>query len=373
MDDLSSRYPGASWYRDRHDRVRWRYRRKGKTVALPGQPGDPEFEEHYNAAVEGRAPKKATVAKMPGAALPRTFGAAWRILKTTADWKAYDDATKDKNTRLIEGFLASRVVPDHPILWRNVPVSDLRRRHLKDIIAAHASTPHKAKHLLVGIRKLIYIALDEEWIDVDPSYKLKWRPAYKGWKAWTPDAMKKFEERWPIGTTPRLAYALALWLGNRRSDVVSLRWDQECVKQVPTGGEVRAVSGFEIVQEKTGKRIFIPKTPMLDEVLAATVRRGETILVTQYGEPFSAKSITGRMKDWTRAAGIEDGFTLHGLRKTLGKMLAEGGASTRQTMDVLGHDDIEHASLYSREAEQVLLATEGMEKVVSLHARRKKG
>jgi len=35
-------------------------------------------------------------------------------------------------------------------------------------------------------------------------------------------------------------------------------------------------------------------------------------------------------------------------------------------MDVLGHDDIEHAELYSREAEQIRLATEGMDKVVDL-------
>lgn len=54
------------------------------------------------------------------------------------------------------------------------------------------------------------------------------------------------------------------------------------------------------------------------------------------------------------------------MRKTLGKRLAEGGASTRQLMEVLEHDDIEHAELYSREAEQIRLATEGMDKVVKL-------
>ena len=54
--------------------------------------------------------------------------------------------------------------------------------------------------------------------------------------------------------------------------------------------------------------------------------------------------------------------------------MAEGGASTRQLMDTLGHDDIAHAELYSREASQELLAREAMEKVTRLvEGRKRKG
>jgi integrase len=65
------------------------------------------------------------------------------------------------------------------------------------------------------------------------------------------------------------------------------------------------------------------------------------------------------------AAGIPPGHTLHGLRKTLGKALAEHGATTRELMDILGHDNIEHAELYSREAEQRLMASAAMEKLLT--------
>lgn len=365
-------HPQASSYSDRHGKTRWRYRRAGKTISLPGQPGEPAFEEAYCAAVEGRTPVKAQAIALPGASLPKTFGAAWRKVTASAEWKGYDPATWSKNTKLAEEFLFSKVVDDHPLLWRDVPVADMRRRHLKDLISLHAATPHKAKHLLVAIRKMISAALDEEWIDVDPSYKLKWRPGYKGWKAWTPEAMEKFELRWPPGTAARLCYALALWLGNRRGDVASIGWDQRCTRHVLIGTEVRKVEGFSLIQEKTGAELFVPITPMLGEILDATERRGPTILVTQYGEPFSPKSLTGMMAHWTKLADLDPGFTMHGLRKTLGKMLAEGGASTRQLMKILGHDDMEHAELYSREAEQVLMATEGMDKVVGLWNRRQK-
>ena len=47
-------------------------------------------------------------------------------------------------------------------------------------------------------------------------------------------------------------------------------------------------------------------------------------------------------------------------------MLADGEATTRQLMDVLGHDDIEHAELYSRSDEQNRLAHPAMQKIVKL-------
>ena len=59
------------------------------------------------------------------------------------------------------------------------------------------------------------------------------------------------------------------------------------------------------------------------------------------------------MAHWCALAGLPKGLTLHGLRKSLGVYLAEAEASTRQMMDVLGHDDIDHAELDSREASQV--------------------
>jgi integrase len=79
------------------------------------------------------------------------------------------------------------------------------------------------------------------------------------------------------------------------------------------------------------------------------------------------------MQDWTKAAGLPPGHTLHGLRKTLGKMLAEHGATTRQIMAILGHDDIAHAELYTREADQRVLAADGMEKLRAPNLRAIKG
>ena len=67
--------------------------------------------------------------------------------------------------------------------------------------------------------------------------------------------------------------------------------------------------------------------------------------------------------------GSEVHYTLHGLRKSLGVKLAEADATTRQLMEALAQNYIQHAEVYSREASQVRLAVQGMEKVLRLEGR----
>jgi integrase len=78
-----------------------------------------------------------------------------------------------------------------------------------------------------------------------------------------------------------------------------------------------------------GKWLFVPITPMLAEILEATDKRGETVLVTACGQPLSSKSLTGTMAHWCKLAGLANGLTVHGLRKSLGVYLAEAEASSK--------------------------------------------
>jgi len=344
-------YPYAKPFTDRHGHERWRFRRNGKDKYLPGSPGTAEFDEAYNAAVEGRIPRKATVRKHPSSALPQTFRAAWNLVLKSPEWRALDDATVSKNTKLAIEFLDLKVSPDHPDMWGDMKVADFRRRHMRSILADFSETPHKAKHLLTTIRKMFSEALDEDWIEHDPTQKLKWRPAYEGWRAWTMPERKKFEARWAIGSVPRAAYALALWTGCRRSEVATQLWSD--VDFEASRITVRQIKG-------DGKILRLLMLPMLAEALQGIPRRADTVLSTEYGKAFSEKSLTGMMAHWTRLAGMKPGCTFHGLRKTLGKYLAEEGATAKQAAGILGHDDLDHVELYSREADQERLAVDGL-------------
>jgi site-specific recombinase XerC len=359
---MTEEYPHAGSYRDRHGKRRWRFRRASKTIQLPGSPGRPEFEAAYAAALAGRPIEKASVRRLPTATVPKSLRAAWRILiSDTLEWKQLDPETQRSQTLIAERFLRLPIVDGEQLPFGDVPVDDFQRKHIKAILAQRSDTPHAAAHLLRIIRKLTGVALDQGWIDYDPTYRIRFRPPYKGWKAWSKGDRARFEEYWPIGTTPRLAYALALYFGHRRSDIAAMQWTD--IEE----------AGGRVVQRKTDKALWIPIHPELATVLQATERKGNHVLLTQYKKPFSSKALGLRMQDWTKAAGLPKGRTLHGLRKTLGKLLAEHGATTRQIMAILGHDDIAHAELYTREAEQRQLATDGMNKLATLNLRTIKG
>jgi len=366
IDDPRVQFPGVHKMTDNRGKVRWRYSRAGQTIYLQSEPGTELFQRCYEAARTGKPqparPAGQGVASPPPApsVVPRSFRAAWAAYKRSAPgWGHLRDMTRRRQSDIAEAFLGQQVAPDAPTIWGDILVADLKRRHVKRIIAAMADKPHAARHRLGIIKKMIEQALDEEWIEADPTYGISYRPPMKGWRAWTDQERAAFERRWPVGTTPRLCYALALWLGPRRADIARLR-----VADIIGGSVV-------FVQGKTGTPVHGHITPMLREVLDATdMTAGGTILKTAYGQPFSVKSLTGRMKDWTKAAGLPPGCVLHGLRKTLGKMLAEAGGSTRQLMATLGHDDIAQAELYTREAEREVMTRDAMQQVARRAIRR---
>jgi integrase len=341
--------PFLSSYKDRHGRLRWRYRRKGVTAALPGQPGDETFEAAYSAALEGRQ-TQAEIVRHPNHARPRTLKAAWRMHVQSAEWMALRATSKKQYIERAERFLAMPVAKGADLIYADVPVADLKRRHIKGLLAEMSDRPHAASDALVMLRKMIVVALDQEWIQHDPTHRLRHSPQIEGHRAWTDAERVQFENHWPLGSTQRTIYALALYTGQRRGDLVRVRWDDCAGDRLP------------VVQQKTGKKLILPILPALREALDATPRHGEFVLSTVSGKPRSAEGLTNDWQRWCDRAGLV-GTTIHGLRKTLGKILAEEGATTRELMDALGHDAIAHAELYSRAAEQESMARSAFNKI----------
>jgi integrase len=230
-----------------------------------------------------------------------------------------------------------------------MPFSGIRRADVKRILARYGAHPHAAEGILRLLRKLSLVALDNEWIESDPTYRIKFRPPTIGHRAWTDAELDTFKERWPIGTTQRLGFSLALYTGQRRGDVAAMQW-------ASFDGQ-----GIAVMQEKTGAPLWIPAHPELKAVLEVTPHSDTAIVTSSRGTRFVKEAFGSFMAEAIDAAGLPDGCRLHGLRKSAGRCLAEAGATTRQIMAVLGHKTLSEAERYTKEVEQRSLAQQGME------------
>ena len=338
--------PGVSTYTDRHGRTRYRFRRKGlPSRDLPGQPGEPKFEQAYQQAAAGIARAKE---RRVGVA-PRTLRAAWLEVLRTPDWQQMRQSSKTQQIGVAERFLASPIAKGAPTTFGQMPFDGIRRADIKRIIGRYADRPHAGESVLRLLRKLCLAALDLEWIENDPTFRVKFRPELIGWRAWTEDEMAAYERKWSVGTPQRLGYALALYTGQRRADVAAM------------GEGAYDGSGVAVIQEKTGAPLWLPVHPLLRETLEATPRPGPWLLCNGRGTRFTTAGFGNFMADAIGEAGLPDGCVLHGLRKSAGKALAEAGCTAHQIMAVLGHKTLAEAQRYTKEADQKRLAQQAMD------------
>jgi integrase len=143
----------------------------------------------------------------------------------------------------------------------------------------------------------------------------------KGFYRWTEEDIAKFRKHWALGTKPRLALELMLWTGTRRGDARLL--------PPPKNGRFVGKAG------KTGKEFDLPVAPPLAEAIGAMPAVGlSTLLVTEYGKPFSAAGFGNWFKNQCRKAGLPQ-CTAHGLRKALTRRGAEASVP-QQGLKALG-------------------------------------
>lgn len=187
-------------------------------------------------------------------------------------------------------------------------------------------------------------------IAADPMEQVK-RPKVKrtdGYDPFSVEDIEKFRARWPVGTTQRLAFDLALYTGQRRADLVRLGW------QHVRGGVL------EVHQSKTGATAYVPMTPELRAALAPTEAR-MTFLLTAYGRPFSPAGLGNLFGAACRAAGVDK--SLHGLRKAFCIYWAERGKNINQIAAMTGHSRAAELEPYTKAANRraMAAAVSGME------------
>jgi integrase len=336
---------------DRHGRERFYFRRsRGARVPLPGRPGSPEFMVAYERAAAGAV--LTTKPKDRGA--PGTFDRLVQDYFSSPEYLRLAPSTKRTYRSVVE-----RLIIDEGIGHRLV--REMGREHVRRILAKRSATPGAANSVLQKLKVLLHFAIDSGWRSDDPTLRIK-KFETGEFHTWTEDELLQFERRWPIGCTERLAYALLLYTGQRRSDVVGMSWSDVrdgfiCVTPLKT-------------KRSTGVKLWIPIHPALRKVLDAAEKGSERILQTAFRRPFSSNGFGGFMAEKIAKAGLPDRCVTHGLRKAAARRLAEAGCTANEIASITGHATLQEVSRYTKAAEQRKLAEAAMRRLTMSNMRR---
>lgn len=334
---------------DRHGNVRLYYRRKGQPkIRLPEPTGSPEFLAAYRAARAGEAKTKP---QRVGAA-PGSTRSLCRGYFSSAAFKRLDPRTQLVRRRTLDRFCEKDGDGEKPFAL-------LQARHIRKRRDEMADRPEAANGLVKALRQLFHYAVEYDLIDRNPAREVDYiSTGSDGFHSWSIDEIQKFEATHPIGSKARLALALALYTGQRRSDLVTL------------GRQHVREGNLVLTQHKNRNRapvrLVIPIVPELKRIIDASPCGELTFLVTAFGRPFTSNGFGNRFRKWCDEAGLPH-CSAHGLRKATAARLAELGCSELEIMAVTGHRTSKEVTRYTRAASQSIRAASAMKALAADH------
>lgn len=240
-------------------------------------------------------------------------------------------------------------------------VANLKREHVKAIIAKLADRPAVANNWLKTIKILMRHALESGMRPDDPTLGIrKLRTGSSGYRTWTEAEIEQYYEKHATGSRARLALDMMLFNGQRRADVVRM-------------GRQHVRDGvLTLRQSKTGTEVEIPLHPILVASLEALPNKNMTFLLTEYGKPFAVAGFGNWFRDRVKEAGLPDGLSAHGLRKAACRRLAEAGCTAPQIMSISGHKNLKEVQTYIQAADRLGLAREALKKQITADESRTK-
>jgi enterobacteria phage integrase len=315
---------------DRHGRAKYYYfRHKRRLERLPGEPLSEEFMARYHELVAAVEHGEETPALSDRRAFRAgSFGALVRDYLASACFKEKAQSTQDLYGRILDQLSAEH---------GHKSIHTLRRRHIRKMRDARAETPGAANNVLRLLKIVLYFAVDEELLEVNPAARVKELEGGE-YRSWTDAELAQFEARWKPGTMQRRAFAIALYTGQRKSDQVAM------TRSHRSGGVI------QVQQQKTDESLWIPEHPELTAELALGEQGHMSLLTTSRGKAFDPIYYGAWFADAIEDAGLPDDCVLHGLRKCAARHLAESGCSESEIMSITGHRTSRMVAHYTKDA-----------------------
>lgn len=328
-------FPGVNRVR-RHDAVYFYHRATG--IRLPDDYGSAAFAKAW-AEAEAQKAAPVIIAKTE----PRSYAGLIEAYKADGAWLGLKPRTRRDYQNVID--------------WMSGQGSDPRPAD-----ALNQSRCEKLLDLAVkerGWRQGVYVlqfnrrlygwvqeraARKKLWGGVNPWEDLPTPPKPRSRKVhrpWLPHELVEVLFEAPLGL--RRAYVLGA-SGFDGGTMVGRLWT-----------EYRN-GGFEIDREKTGAASFVMVPPVLQMLLEDGERPSDYIVTTVPGDPFTIGGLQKRSSEFlaamAKAGRVGAGLTLHGLRHTIGKAVADSGGTLHAIQSALQHKSPRMALYYSEQADK---------------------
>jgi len=345
---LHLRYVSADT--DRHGNVRYYFRKRGQQkMRLPGRPGDAEFMAAYHEALSGAATQSKARRTLLTPGSLRWLAGQYLASRQFA---GLADGTRRWQRSYIDDFCSEPVADDGAALVGDLPAHSMPADAIRKLRErkARAAGANAANHRLKVLRAIFRYGVEAGLVQYDPAREVRKVEARSdGHHTWTPDEVAQFETHHPIGSKARLALALLLYTGARRSDVILL-------------GRQHVTDGWLCWTCQKGRnrkpvRVEIPILPDLQHIIDESPTGDLTFLISGWGRPFTASGFGARFRTWCDAADLPH-CTPHGLRKAGACRAAENGATEKQLMAIFGWTAMQHAELDTRAASRRRLASD---------------
>jgi site-specific recombinase XerD len=355
---------------DRYGKVRIYFRRKGARKICLKQPiGSVEFLSEYKLAFAGK-----TVNTERSRRLSPTRAASgslrWlteRYYDESESFSQLNDRTKYVRRRILDSICSETVSDDDNTPIGSMSFADMPALAIKRLRDRKRKKPEAANTRLKALRQVFKFGIEQQYCQNNPTRDVPYiKTGSQGFHAWNLEEVEQFEARHPIGTKARLALAILLYTGARRSDAVQFG------KQHVRAAEHMSV---ELRQAHTGRwlqytqhknrnkkpvTLTLPILPELEEVLAASPLGDLTWLVTEFGNGFTPAGFGNWFRDQCNKAGLQQ-CSAHGLRKAGATRAAENGASVHTLKSMFGWQTLKQAENYTKSADQKRLAAAGMQ------------
>jgi site-specific recombinase XerD len=150
---------------------------------------------------------------------------ALAVSYSSVDFRSMKSSTQGVYRNIIERFC--REVDKDGNAYGDKSVLTLRREHILKLMAARAEQPDSANGIRKVLRAMMKHAVGVGLRADDPTRDVRAiRVKSDGFLSWTDEEISQLEAWRPIGSRARLALALLLYTGQRRSDVV--RMGRQC-------------------------------------------------------------------------------------------------------------------------------------------------